>query len=56
MKKYRHKCLCYHLDHGQSPTACAEARRLAERSFLTGIRRTPNGIKERVERMNRGGW
>ena len=54
MKTYRRKCLVYHLDHGKSPGTNPEAWRYAERSLLADIKKTPNGIEQRLERMNRG--
>ena len=55
IKKYRRKCLVYHLDHGNSPGGSPESWRFAECSLLNNIRVTPNGIQQRVERMSNGG-
>lgn len=51
MKKYRQKCLVYHLDHGETSRLCHDEYRFAEQSLLSGKIKTSNGIEERLKMM-----
>ena len=51
LKKYRRKCLVYHLDHGGSPAARPESWQFAEHTFRTQKRESANGIQQRLARM-----
>jgi hypothetical protein len=53
LKKYRKKCLVYHLNHDETSRQCAEEYRFAERSLISGARFTTNGIEQRLSRMSK---
>lgn len=48
LKKYRQKCLVYHLNHGDSSVSCPEKYQFAETSLLSGKLETSRGIKQHL--------
>ena len=49
LKKYRQKCMLYHLDHGDNSTPSPEKYKYCEVSLLSGKIETDNGIKQHLD-------